>query len=218
MRARNLAAAVGAAVLMLGGCDAAGDNADGPPELFTEKPTVNAAVCNDPDLAPQAWAAVCRGYGEQPKKAPPPTQLAFGQPANTFGKTDYGAKESGTLKVTPASVVYDRGHLIVAVTLDNPGAVPASPADGTQSGGWTYTTPSGEKATAESLVVNGFNNAWFITVAPGATERTIQAWSIRDDQRGGTLQFIDGAYKVYTWQVPAVDTGPQVAEVRAGLK
>lgn len=169
--------------------------------------------------------------GQQPAtSAPPaPVTLQFGQPANTTGDTSYGSKDGGQLEVTPTTVIYATGdethtkperdgYIIIAIKYRNPGTVAAEPADGTSGAGWQYTGADGEQlANGVALYPNGFGGMTVNPVQPGAFTQSAQTWGIRNNQRGGTIQYTDGAGRIFRWAVPAQDNGPQIAEMKKGL-
>jgi hypothetical protein len=82
--------------------------------------------------------------------------------------------------------------------------------------------PDGEMVAFDSgnssnVVMDKYNNA--DPVQPGAYQWRAQVFDLTAAQaKGGTLIYIDGEEKAFRWKVPAVDAGPNVAEVKKQLE
>jgi len=153
----------------------------------------------------------------------PAGPMQLGTSAETSGDTNYGTS-GGTLELTPTTVVYHTGgspkgspHVTITVKTRNGGAVVAEPTDGTSGRGFEYITSEGEQLnTKVGLIPSGFDGN-SSAIQPGTFQWAAYTWGVKDNQRGGTLQYTDGTGVVYTWTIPAQDTGPQVAEVNDGF-
>jgi hypothetical protein len=153
--------------------------------------------------------------------------MALGDSANTTG--DGG---TGALEITPDTVVYVKegagetsANGIFAVVTMKDKAMTAVAADEPApigGGGWKWMAPDGEMVAfgggnSSNVVMDKYNNA--DPVQPGAYQWRAQVFDLTAAQaKGGTLIYIDGEEKAFRWKVPAVDSGPQVAEVKKQLE
>ncbi|WTW93602.1 hypothetical protein OG216_09545 [Streptomycetaceae bacterium NBC_01309] len=196
----------------------------GPPTATPAPPNGPAPAnmppgCNEPTVSPQVWFSVCGQTGPAPGEEPdaPEGPRPLGQAVLTTGSNG-----SGTLELAPTTVVYSTGqdtgtvpnkdgYVTVTVKLTNKGAVTARDSDF-----WSYVAPDGEALDIGIIIVpRGFDGG--STIQPGTFQWGSQSWDIRNDQKGGVLVYKDGTDVLYKWQLPAVDTGPQVAEVKKGF-
>lgn len=231
MRARILAV-VGAAVLMLAGCDAAGDtNAN-------EKED-----CTGPIVDPKVWAEKCvpslaptftMPFAETPSTSPtptatatstppkPPADVEIGKPVTTVGDAEPpgGIPGGGPVELTVTAVVYRQTvglNMVVIGIKQRPGGdVPAAKQD-YYGMSWRYIAPDGKvqegSSAATAMGWTGGDDA----MQPGQYTLDTQSFLIDPAQKGGTVEFKDGAGQVFRWKLPAQDGGPQVAELRKGL-
>ncbi|MEU1293769.1 hypothetical protein ABZ439_15230 [Streptomyces sp. NPDC005840] len=61
---------------------------------------------------------------------------------------------------------------------------------------------------------------WTSTTTPtGSYQWRSQAFDLTPAQaNGGTLIYIDGAEKAFRWEMPSVDTGPNIDEIKKQLQ
>ncbi|MEV5770097.1 hypothetical protein AB0L49_02335 [Streptomyces antimycoticus] len=55
------------------------------------------------------------------------------------------------------------------------------------------------------------------TVKPGTYQQRAVAFDITTAQQGGTLTYTDGDGATWRWTMPAKDTGPELAKLKAAL-
>lgn len=207
--------------MLLAGCGSDGDKTKptAQSQPAASSPKVN---CQDP-----AQAKLCGpGSGLDPVGPPttaPAAPMQLGQTATTTG--DEGI---GTLELTPTTIVYSTGpetgtvpqreiYVTITIKRQNNGTVPAEPTEA-RPDGWGYITPDGEDVnTAIYVIPSGFVGT-ARPIEPGTHQWGAATWSINQNQRGGTITYTDGAGATYRWSVPAQDTGPQIAEVKKGLR
>ncbi|MFH8788538.1 hypothetical protein [Streptomyces roseoverticillatus] len=220
---KNLLAA--AAVVTAVGCltltacndDDAKSGGTSPSQVTTGKPATSPATPRP--TVPSVPTASDSG----PKGA----ALAFGEPSRTVG-----AGTVGILEITPATVVYARaagrvtpqhGTFAVVTLLEK--SLSANPADEeapAKGGGWRWVAADGQSVpagngNAAEVVLEKYRHSGGI--APGASQVRAKVFDLTPAQaRGGTIVYTDGTKSDDRWKVPAVDTGPQVAEVKQQLK
>ncbi|MCF3101304.1 hypothetical protein IPZ58_06895 [Streptomyces roseoverticillatus] len=220
---KNLLAA--AAVVTAVGCltltacndDDAKSGGAGPSQVTTGKPATSPAT-------PQSTVpSVPSASADGPKGA----ALAFGESSRTVG-----AGTVGILEITPATVVYaqaagrvtpQHGTFAVVTLLEK--SLSANPADEeapAKGGGWRWVAADGQSVpagngNAAKVVLEKYRHSGGI--APGASQVRAKVFDLTPAQaRGGTIVYTDGTKSDDRWKVPAVDTGPQVAEVKQQLK
>ncbi|MGW5633961.1 hypothetical protein [Streptomyces sp. NPDC003832] len=206
MRVRTAAATT---VLLLAALTACGDGDEaGTPE--DPKPT-----------APAETTGTSPAPGEVEKG------MALGEPAQTVG--DGG---TGELEITPDTVVFtkdgggetsENGTFVVVTMKDKATAsVAADEPAPISGGGWKWMAADGEmipwdSGNSSGVVMDKYNNAE--PVQPGAYQWRAQVFDLTEAQaKGGTLIYIDGAEEAFRWQMPSVDSGPNVAEVKQQLE
>ena len=150
--------------------------------------------------------------------------LDLGTPADTVGTRFEGG---GELEVTPLSVVYSpragsarsqNGIFAIVVIKDrNTGSVPAQEAAPVEGGGWRWIAPEGEQVeegngAAPDVELGEFEG--ITEVQPGDSDLTAAVFDLKEQQRGGTLLYVDGDNSSYRWTMPKKDTGPQADQVR----
>lgn len=176
--------------------------------------------CNQPTVSPQYWFTVCGQTGPAPGEAPaaPDTPAQLGQPIKTTG--DSG---NGTLELTPTTVVYATGqdtgtvpqrdgYIIIVVKMTNTSAATAKSTDL-----WKYTAGDGELLNTGVILGSDFAS-YGSALQPGSFMWVQMNYGIRNNQRGGVIEYTDGSRVVHRWQLPTQDTGPQIAEVKKGLR
>ncbi|MGW7350988.1 hypothetical protein [Streptomyces sp. NPDC054784] len=207
MNRHTPAAAALAALLLLAGCGNDGDDG-GKASKSSSKPEVAQEGVQEPE-----------GDSTAQKK--------LGTPADTIG--DSG---TGELQVTPTSVVHltkagedvpDNDVLVVvAIKEKATSAAPAAGAAPAGGGGWTWIAPDGQAidagdgSVAFNVVPEGFNGGG--DVQPGTYIWASEVFDLTTEQaKSGTLAYVDGSGAGYRWKVPATDTGPEAAKLKAGL-
>ncbi|MEV5377408.1 hypothetical protein AB0L26_15725 [Streptomyces nondiastaticus] len=217
------AAAVATAVgcLALTACnDDAKSGGTGPSQLTSGKPA------SSPATSPAA-ARPTGPTGPTASGGPKGAALAFGEPSRTVG-----AGTVGILEITPTTVVYAKeggrtvpqhGTFAVVTLLEK--SLSANPADEeapAKGGGWRWVAADGQSVpagngNAAKVVLEKYRNSGGI--APGASQVRAKVFDLTPAQaRGGTIVYTDGTKSDDHWKVPAVDSGPQVAEVKQQLK
>jgi hypothetical protein len=172
----------------------------------------------DPGMQPDPGNGT-QGQPPAPPAAPP---MQLGQAASTAGEPGPSAVAPvpGDLELTPTNVAYVTGegtlHLVVTIKQRATGTKPAD------AGPWKYTSTDGQAFTVVSsnprmLYPKGFYDNG-MPVQPGTFTWDTQSWDISEAQRGGTLSYTDGLDQVFSWTLPAQDTGPQVDEVKKSLR
>ncbi|WP_190172883.1 hypothetical protein [Streptomyces mirabilis] len=203
MRVRTTAATAVLLLAALTACGGGGDKAD-----TADKPTATAT----PDSSK--------------KSAAPGKALTLGGAAKTTG--DGG---TGVLEVTPDTVVYVKqgsgetsANGVFAVVTMKDKAVTAVAADEPapmSGGGWQWIAPDGESigpdgGNSSNVVMDKYNNA--DPVQPGTYQWRAKVFDLTAAQaKGGTLLYTDGEGTAFRWRLPAVDSGPHVAEVKKQL-
>jgi hypothetical protein len=187
----------------------------------------SAVDCSNPNIDPADKAANCTG----PSTPAPAKAVHLGTAARTAGALHpLNGPGGGTLELTPAAIVYTRtgnGYTsangtfaviaIKARSIGTTAANQAAPADG---GGWSWITPAGQtleagNGEATSVPPNDYMAAG--PYQPGAFAWTSEAFDLTAAQRGGTLQYIDGAGKAWRWTMPKTNAGPQAAKLKTAL-
>lgn len=234
MRAR--ATAVTAALLLaaLTACGGAGDDkADTKPSAVKEsagKASKEKLDCNDETLSQAEWMKLCSdeggGASAGPEEGAGAETLRLGQAAQTIG--DEG---TGVLQITPDSVVFTKkatgetaanGVFAVVVMKDKAmtGVEADEPAPIT-GGGWKWIAPDGQEISFDSgnsstVAMDKYDGA--DPVQPGSWQWRSQVFDLTLAQaKGGTLVYVDGEETAYRWKMPARDSGPNVADVKAKL-
>ncbi|MCD9145759.1 hypothetical protein [Streptomyces albireticuli] len=141
-----------------------------------------------------------------------------------------GSGGAGRLEVTPTSVVYatkamadkpTNGLFVIVSVKDRPTSSSAvaetAPA---QRGGWQWVAADGRAVgagdgNAANVFLSGFDASG--PIPAGTAKWRARAFDISERQRGGTLVYTDGQGKTFRWEIPAQDTGPQVAELKKKL-
>ncbi|OAR24089.1 hypothetical protein A8W25_16645 [Streptomyces sp. ERV7] len=220
MRKTLLAAATATAVgcLALTACQ----NDSGAESPSGRAPTTQAPT-TQPPAAPSADGPG-GGVGSDPSTGT--VAQALGEPSRTVG-----ANTVGILEITPMTVVYlkeaggqtSRYGTFAVVTMDEK-SLTANPAAETalaKGGGWHWIAPNG------TLIAEGAGHAAEVAlgtyqhsgaIEPGAHQLRAKVFDLTPAQaRGGKLIYTDGTDSSDRWSIPAQDTGPQVADVRAQL-
>jgi hypothetical protein len=205
MRARATAAT---AALLLAALTACGGSDSGD-DAATNKPPSTATSSEEPTAG-------------QPEKG-----LKLGQPAQTTG--DGG---TGVLEITPDTVVYTKAATgetaengVFAVIVMKAKAMTAVAADEVPpitGGGWKWMAPDGEmigwdSGNSTTISAGKYENAE--PIQPGAWQWRSQVFDLTPAQaKGGTLIYVDGEEKAHRWEMPSVDSGPNVAELKKQLE
>ncbi|WP_406345757.1 hypothetical protein [Streptomyces sp. NBC_00648] len=220
MRKTLLAAATATAVacLSLTACQ----NDSGAKSPSGQAPTTQAPSTQPPTTAPTD--APGDGAGSDPTSGT--VAQALGEPSRTVG-----ANTVGILEITPMTVVYlkDAGGqsskygTFAVVTMDEK-SLSANPAAETalaKGGGWHWIAPNG------TLIAEGAGNAARVTlgkyqhsgaIEPGAHQLRAKVFDLTPAQAGGgRLIYTDGTDSSDRWSIPARDSGPQVADIKAEL-
>lgn len=233
MRVRAMAATAALLLAALTACGGGDDKADSKPSA---KKSTTKVDCTDENLSQAEWMKSCSDEGDDASAGPEEAgggmakSLAWGKTASTTGYQD-PEKGGGNLDVTPTTVVYQAKAMgreaangvfaIVAVkdaAVSGAAATENAPAAG---GGWQWIAPdgqtlSGDDGEAASITPQGFGGD--PNVQPGAwTWRTV-AFDMSEEQRGGTLVYVDGLDEAFKWEVPAKDQGPDVAKLKQGME
>ncbi|MBD9722011.1 hypothetical protein PV755_09740 [Streptomyces caniscabiei] len=153
--------------------------------------------------------------------------MKLGTPARTTG--DGG---TGVLEITPDTVVFAKegggeaaeNGVFVVVTMKDKAmtAVAADEPAPIGGGGWKWMAPDGEtigfdSGNSTNVVMDKYSNA--DPVQPGGYQWRSQVFDLTEAQaKGGTLIYIDGEEKAFRWEMPSVDSGPNVAEVKKQLE
>lgn len=212
MRKTLLAAATATAVGCLALTACQGDSG-------TKSPSGQAPTTRVPTAPPGG------GAGTDP--SPGAVAQALGEPSRTVG-----ANTVGILEITPMTVVYlkDAGGqsskygAFAVVTMDEK-SLSANPAAETalaKGGGWHWIAPNG------TLIAEGAGNASGVAlgkyrhsgaIEPDTHQLRAKVFDLTPAQaRGGKLIYTDGTDQSDRWSVPATDSGPQIADVKAELK
>ncbi|MFJ4808476.1 hypothetical protein [Streptomyces longwoodensis] len=204
MRIRTTAASAALLLAALTACGGGGDN----------------AADTKPAPAPPAAASPTPTPGEVEKG------MSLGTPARTTG--DGG---TGVLEITPDTIVFAQkagdqtpeNGLFVVVTMRDKAmtAVAADEPAPISGGGWKWMAADGQMLSFDTgnssmVTLDGYNEA--DPVQPGGYQMRSQVFDLTPAQaKGGTLIYIDGEEKAFRWQMPSVDSGPRVADVRKQL-
>uniref|UniRef100_A0AAU2VCW2 Lipoprotein n=1 Tax=Streptomyces sp. NBC_00003 TaxID=2903608 RepID=A0AAU2VCW2_9ACTN len=158
------------------------------------------------------------------------TALALGVPSRTVG-----TKLVGILEITPTTVVYTKegdgttsrfGTFVVITTKDaslTANAADEEPADAKGAkGGWRWIAANGQSVaegngTAYKVLVSGYNGVG--KIEPGTYQMRSEVFDLTPEQAkgGGTLVYTDATKSENRWTIPAVDSGPQIADVKKRL-
>ncbi|MFD9566433.1 hypothetical protein [Streptomyces sp. NPDC059994] len=224
MRRTLLAAATATAVACLSLTACQNDSGAGSPS--GQAPTTQAATTQPPGTQPPTTAPTDGpgDAGSDPSSGA--VAQALGEPSRTVG-----ADTVGILEITPMTVVYlkDAGgqtskYGTFAVVTMGEKSLSANPAAETalaEGGGWHWIAPNGR------LVAEGAGNAARVAlgtyrhsgaIEPGARRLRAKVFDLTPAQtRGGKLIHTDGTDSSDRWSMPARDSGPQVADVKAEL-
>lgn len=164
---------------------------------------------------------------EEPTPGTVEKGMKLGTPARTTG--DGG---TGVLEITPDTVVFAKegggeaaeNGVFVVVTMKDKAmtAVAADEPAPIGGGGWKWMAPDGEtigfdSGNSTNVVMDKYSNA--DPVQPGGYQWRSQVFDLTEAQaKGGTLIYIDGEEKAFRWEMPSVDSGPNVAEVKKQLE
>jgi hypothetical protein len=163
--------------------------------------------------------------------APTPGQvekgMSLGQAAQTTG--DGG---TGVLEITPDTVVFVKEatgetavnglFAVIAVKDKAMTAVAADEPAPISGGGWKWLAPDGEmigwdSGNSTNVTPGKYSNA--DPVQPGAWQWRSQVFDLTPAQaKGGMLIYIDGEEKAHRWEMPAVDSGPNAADLKKQLE
>ncbi|GAA1367494.1 membrane lipoprotein lipid attachment site-containing protein [Streptomyces beijiangensis] len=203
-----LLAATAVACLALAGCNdsSSGDDSGNKP----------------PEKLPSATAT---SGGETPGTAPEGAALALGTPARTVG-----ARTVGILEITPTTVVHtgksggvtSKYGTFVVVTMREK-SLSANPAEEEKpaAGGWKWLAPDGQTTVAGNgnsaqVSLGAYNSHG--EIQPGDTQPRATVFDLTLAQaRGGSAVYTDGTKAPFRWEIPAKDSGPDVADVRRQL-
>ncbi|MCX5383320.1 hypothetical protein [Streptomyces sp. NBC_00083] len=218
------AATAATACLALTACGPGGGSGDKPSATRPTGalPSAASATPTPADTAGDGSAAPGAGAGDDH------SALALGVPSRTVG-----TKLVGILEITPTTVVYAEraggiaarfGTFAVITTKDaslTANAADEEPANGTK-GGWRWAAPDGQSlaagnGAASKVSVRGYDGAG--AIGPGTSQLRSETFDLTPAQAGagGTLVYTDATGTESRWKVPAVDSGPQVADVRKRL-
>ncbi|MFI1172099.1 hypothetical protein [Streptomyces melanogenes] len=212
---KSLLAATTAAVACLALTACQSDNDSGAKSPTTQVPS--QAPTPPPTDAPG-------NAGTDP--SPGAVAQALGEPSRTVG-----ANTVGILEITPTTVVYlkDAGgqsskygtFAVVAMDEKSLSANPAAETTLGKGGGWYWIAPNG------TLIAEGMGNASRVAlgkyqhsgaIEPDTHQLRAKVFDLTAAQaKGGKLIYTDGTDSADRWSIPAKDTGPQVADVRAEL-
>lgn len=149
----------------------------------------------------------------------------LGEPARTVG-----AGTIGILEITPTTVVYggqgagvspQNGVFAVVVLTEK--SMSANPADEEPApgGGWRWIGPDGTPVAAGNgnagkVALDGYPASG--AVEPDDTAVRARVFDLTPAQaKGGKAVYTDGTGAEYEWELPAGDTGPEVADIKAKL-
>ncbi|MGW8728198.1 hypothetical protein ACWGNF_19460 [Streptomyces sp. NPDC055808] len=224
------ATAAATACLALTACGPGGGGSEG-------KPSTGGAAAGLPSAtAPTAAAPTAAGpsgSGSATPSADPgagQTALELGVPSRTVG-----TKLVGVLEITPTTVVYTKegngttsrfGTFAVITTKDasltaNAADEEPASANGTK-GGWRWIAADGQRVaesngSAYKVLVRGYDGTG--KIEPGTSQLRSEVFDLTPQQAkgGGTLVYTDATGAENRWKIPAVDAGPQVADVKKRL-
>ncbi|MFD9789921.1 hypothetical protein ACFWXK_03120 [Streptomyces sp. NPDC059070] len=216
MRKSLLAAALTAtACLALAACQ----NDTGAKSPSATTPTTTAP-------SPTAPPAGDPGGGSGTDPSPGTVAQALGEPSRTVG-----ANTVGILEITPMTVVYvkegggrtSKYGTFAVVTMDEKSlsANPAAETTLAKGGGWHWIAPDGRLVAADAgnaarVALGKYGH--YGPIQPGAHEVRAKVFDLTPAQAaGGRISYTDGTDSADRWSLPAKDTGPQVADVKAEL-
>ncbi len=225
------AAGVAAACLALTACGPDGGGSDSKPSASAPA-SASASTAAQPSAGASSPTATPGNDSATPSANPGAggTALALGVPSRTVG-----SQLVGVLEITPTTVVYTKeadgttsrfGTFAVVTTKD--ASLTANAADeeparaGGTKGGWRWLAANGQSVaegngSAPKILVNGYDGTG--RIEPGTSQSRSEVFDLTPDQAkgGGTLVYTDATGAENRWKVPAVDAGPQVADVKKRL-
>lgn len=237
MRARATAATAVLLLAALTACGGGGDDRSEPadkPKAPTSKSASPKVDCNDTSLSQADWMEHCSdGAGTGGAGTAGTKELAWGKPARTVGAQNPVGDQpgGGDLEVTPTTVVYQKTamgntaangvYAIITVRDKATGKMAATESAMIEGGGWQWIAPNGQALAegendASSITPNGFTSGGMVKA--GTWQWDTIAFDLTEAQRGGTLAYTDGAGATFKWQVPAQDSGPEVAALKKGME
>jgi hypothetical protein len=161
------------------------------------------------------------------KPTPTPGEVEKGMQLGTPARTT-GDGGTGVLEITPDTIVFAQkagdqtpeNGLFVVVTMRDKAmtAVAADEPAPISGGGWKWMAPDGQMLSFDTgnssmVTLDGYSEA--DPVQPGGYQ---QVFDLTPAQaKGGTLIYIDGEEQAFRWEMPSVDSGPRVADVRKQL-
>ncbi|MFD7291812.1 hypothetical protein ACFV9W_00865 [Streptomyces sp. NPDC059897] len=187
--------------------------------------------CTDENLTQAEWMQSCSDEGGDASAGPEEAagagkDMTLGESAQTGG--DEG---TGVLHITPDTVVFTKkstgataknGLFAVVVMKDKAmTAVAADEPAPVSGGGWQWRTPDGEtigfdSGNSSTVAFDKYDGA--DPVQPGSWQWRSQVFDLTPAQaKGGTLVYVDGDDQAHAWKMPATDSGPNVADVKAKL-
>ena len=235
MRARL--AVVGTAVMILiAGCDTAdtvdssaketedciGDIVD--IKVWEEKcvpllaPTFTITPPTTASAAPTASPTPTATTSAPPK---PRTDVEIGKPVVTVGdpKPSGGIPGGGPIELTVNAVVYQQmaslNMVVIGIKQRPTGDIAAAKHDDYGTA-WRYVAPDGQVQGGSSATALGWTGG-DDPIQPGQYTLDTRGFLINPGQKGGVVEFRDGAGQIFRWTLPTQDGGPQVAELRKGL-
>ncbi|MEV6722384.1 hypothetical protein AB0M94_15850 [Streptomyces xanthochromogenes] len=223
------AASVTTACLALTACGPGGGGTDSHPSASASTAGQPSATASSPAATPGNGS----GNGSGTSSSDPGTgqsALALGVPSRTVG-----TKLVGILEITPTTVVYTKegdgttarfGTFAVITTKDaslTANAADEEPASaGGTKGGWRWIAADGQSVaegngSASKVRVSGYDGVG--RIEPGTSQLRSEVFDLTPDQAkgGGTLVYTDATGAENRWKIPAVDSGPQAADVKKRL-
>lgn len=198
----------------------------------TGKPSASQPTGGPPSASTPAPGGTPGGDSTTPSPDPGSGQAALplGEPSRTVG-----TKLVGILEITPTTVVYTKegngttsrfGTFAVITTKDasltaNAADEEPASANGTK-GGWRWVAANGQSVpegngAAYKVLVTGYHGVG--KIEPGTSQLRSEVFDLTPEQAraGGTLVYTDATRSENRWRIPAVDSGPQVADVKKRL-
>ncbi|MFE5858319.1 hypothetical protein ACFQ61_34510 [Streptomyces sp. NPDC056500] len=167
------------------------------------------------------------GDGKNTEAEDPSTPRLLGEPTPTVGNGGIGR-----LELTPTTVVYSKkgagndpeNDIFVAVTFKERAttAVAAEEVPPMNGGGWSWIAQDGQAidsgdGRAFNVVPKGLTAAGPVQPGSFAWDTAVFDLTTAQAKGGGTLVYLDSEQTAYRWTIPAVDTGPQIAELKSKL-
>lgn len=234
MNTRTAMAAIAAVACLTLGATACGADTDtgDSAKPKASKSSSKPSASKKPDCGPNSklssgeWVDQCgegQGLGAEGDAKP--------KPLGTAVKT-VGSGGEGELEVTPTSVVFtakamdetsEKGVFAV-VTVQDKATLNVAAADERLAGGggWQWIAKDG-------LAIEFQNTQAALGITPesftggGPIQAGTNAWDsqrfdlTKEQAKGGTLMYVDGAGVAYKWKTPAADSGPQAEQLRREL-